>query len=70
VPSDCRSYCFNPDFSKQDNGKQKKKREKKIEKSRKQGFLRSFLKNRVAGDSKKYDFIGLICFWGKNGGKN
>jgi hypothetical protein len=70
VLSGCRSYCFNPDFSKQDNGKQKKKGEKKIEKSRKQGFLREILKNGVAGDSKKCDFIGLICFWAKNGGKN
>jgi hypothetical protein len=28
------------------------------------------LKNGVVGDSIKCDFIGLICFWAKNGGKN
>jgi hypothetical protein len=28
------------------------------------------LKNGVVGGGKKCDFIGLICFWGKNGGKN
>jgi len=32
--------------------------------------LTVFLKNGVAGDSKKRDFIGLIRFWAKNGGKN
>jgi len=32
--------------------------------------LREILKIGVVGDSKKSDFIGLICFWGKNGGKN
>jgi len=34
------------------------------------GFLRIFLKNGVVGDGKKGDFIGLICFWAKNEGKN
>jgi len=33
-------------------------------------FLTVFLKNGVGGGSKKCDFIGLIRFWGKNGGKN
>jgi hypothetical protein len=28
------------------------------------------LKIGVVGDSKMRDFIGLICFWGKNEGKN
>jgi len=28
------------------------------------------LKIGVVGGSKNGDFIGLICFWGKNGGKN
>jgi hypothetical protein len=28
------------------------------------------LKNGVGGDSKNGDFIGLICFWAKNEGKN
>jgi hypothetical protein len=32
--------------------------------------LREILKNGVVGGSKNGDFIGLICFWGKNGGKN
>jgi hypothetical protein len=32
--------------------------------------LTVFLKNGVVGDSKKGDFIGLICFWAKNEGKN
>jgi hypothetical protein len=32
--------------------------------------LREILKNGVVGDSKKRDFIGLICFWAKNEGKN
>jgi len=32
-------------------------------------FLEVFLKNGVGG-SKKCGFIGLICFWAKNGGKN
>jgi hypothetical protein len=32
--------------------------------------LREILKNRVVGNTKNGDFIGLICFWGKNGGKN
>jgi hypothetical protein len=32
--------------------------------------LREILKNGAAGGSKKGDFIGLICFWAKNGGKN
>jgi hypothetical protein len=32
--------------------------------------LRVFLENGVVGDSKKCDFIGLICFWAKNEGKN
>ena len=34
------------------------------------GFLREILKNGVVDDSKKCDFIGLICFQVKNGGKN
>jgi hypothetical protein len=37
---------------------------------RNKGFLREILKNGVVGGSKNGDFIGLICFWGKNGGKN
>jgi hypothetical protein len=32
--------------------------------------LTVFLKNGVAGGSKKSDFIGLIRFWAKNEGKN
>jgi hypothetical protein len=32
--------------------------------------LAVFLKNVVAGGSKKCDFIGLIRFWAKNEGKN
>jgi hypothetical protein len=28
------------------------------------------LKNGVVDGSKKCDFIGLICFWSKNEGKN
>jgi hypothetical protein len=32
--------------------------------------LKEILKNGVAGDSKKCDFIGLMCFWAKNEGKN
>jgi hypothetical protein len=28
------------------------------------------LKNGVVGGSKKRDFIGLMRFWAKNGGKN
>jgi hypothetical protein len=32
--------------------------------------LREILKNGVVGGSKKCDFIGLIRFWAKNGGKN
>jgi hypothetical protein len=37
---------------------------------RNKGFLREILKNGVCGDSEKCVFIGPICFWGKNGGKN
>jgi hypothetical protein len=37
---------------------------------RNRGFLRGILKIGVVGDTKKGDFIGLICFWAKNGGKN
>jgi hypothetical protein len=37
---------------------------------RNKGFLRDFLKIGVVGDSKKGDFIGLMRFWAKNGGKN
>jgi hypothetical protein len=33
-------------------------------------FLEFFLKNGVVGGSKKCGFIGLICFWAKNEGKN
>jgi hypothetical protein len=44
-----------------------KKREKKV---KKQGFLGEILKFGVVGGSKKRDFIGLICFWAKNEGKN
>jgi len=47
-----------------------KKGRKKDKKSRKQGFLTEILKNGVVGGSKNGDFIGLICFWAKNGGKN
>jgi len=50
--------------------KREKRREKKSENKKKQGFLREILKNGVVGDSKKCDFIGLICFWAKNEGKN
>jgi hypothetical protein len=32
--------------------------------------LREILKNGVVGDNKKRDFIGRICFWAKNEGKN
>jgi hypothetical protein len=32
--------------------------------------LREILKNGVVGGSKNDDFIGLICFWAKNEGKN
>jgi len=48
----------------------RKRGEKKIKKVENQGFLREILKNGVVGGSKKCDFIGLICFWPKNGGKN
>jgi hypothetical protein len=34
------------------------------------GHFAVFLKNGVVGDSKKRDFIGLICFWAKNEGEN
>jgi len=37
---------------------------------RNKGFLREILKNGVVGGTKKRDFIGLICFWAKNEGKN
>jgi len=37
---------------------------------RKSGFFWGNLKNGVAGDSKKSDFIGLIRFWLENEGKN
>ena len=50
--------------------KEQKKRVKKSENRRKQGFLREILKNGGVGDSKKCDFIGLICFRAKNEGKN
>jgi hypothetical protein len=50
--------------------KREKRREKKSENRWKYRFLREILKNGVCGDSEKGDFIGLICFWGKNGGKN
>jgi hypothetical protein len=33
-------------------------------------FLGGNLKNGVAGGSNNGDFIGLIRFWAKNGGKN
>jgi len=46
----------------------KDKKSQKIEGNK--GFLKVFLKNGAVGDSKKCDFIGLICFWAKNGGKN
>jgi hypothetical protein len=49
---------------------QKEKESKKRKKLRNKGILREILKNGVVGDSKKCDFIGLMCFWGKNGGKN
>jgi hypothetical protein len=32
--------------------------------------LREILKNGVVDGSKKCGFIGLMCFWAKNGGKN
>jgi hypothetical protein len=32
--------------------------------------LREILKNGAVGGSKNGDFIGPICFWGENGGKN
>jgi len=32
--------------------------------------LREILKIGVVGGSKNGDFIGLICFWSENGGKN
>jgi hypothetical protein len=32
--------------------------------------LREISKNGVVGDGEKYDYIGLICFWAKNEGKN
>jgi hypothetical protein len=32
--------------------------------------LTEILKNGVAGGSIKCDFIGLMCFWAKNEGKN
>jgi hypothetical protein len=32
--------------------------------------LREILENGVVGGSIKCDFIGLICFWAENGGKN
>jgi hypothetical protein len=32
--------------------------------------LREILKNGAAGNSKNSDFIGHICFWAKNEGKN
>jgi hypothetical protein len=45
---------------------ERKKRTKKDKKSQKiegnNGFLREILKNGVAGDSKKRDFIGLMRF--------
>jgi hypothetical protein len=47
-----------------------KLRTKDIQIFKKLGFLRVFLKNGVVGGSKNGGFIGLICFWGKNGGKN
>ena len=43
-----------------------KTKEEKISRKigRNKGFLREILKNGVVGDSKKCDFIGLVCFWG------
>ena len=48
----------------EENGR---KKDKKIKKS---GFLRKILKIGVVGNSEKCDFIGLLCFWAKIGGKN
>jgi hypothetical protein len=53
------------------NGKQKtEKQGKKRKKLGNKGFLREILKNGVVSGSKKCDFIGHICFWAKNEGKN
>jgi hypothetical protein len=53
------------------SGKREVKKEKKSRKiGGNKGVLREILKNGVVGGSKKSDFIGLICFWAKNGGKN
>ena len=53
--------------SKRAKGKREQKKRKKL---RNKGFLTVFLKNGVAGGSKKRDFIGLLRFQRKNGGKN
>jgi len=37
---------------------------------RNKGFFDDFLKNGVVGGSKKGNFIGLMRFWAKIGGKN
>ena len=50
--------------------KREKRRERKSENRWKYRFLREILKNGVVGGGRKCDFIGLICFWAKNGGKN
>ena len=42
--------------------RQKKKRTKKEEKDWKIGVLKDFLGIGVVGDSKRYDFIGLLRF--------
>ena len=53
-----------------DGRRKKKKGTKKDKKSRKHGFLREILKIGVVGGRKRSGFIGLICFWLKNEGKN
>jgi hypothetical protein len=47
--------------------KNSKKKGRKIKKMR---IFGEILKNGVAGDSDNAVFIGLICFWAKNEGKN
>jgi len=50
--------------------RQKEKRTKKRKKLRNTGFFDDFLEIGVVGDSKKCDFIGLLCFRAENEDKN
>ena len=58
-----------PEKAKEKEGKRRvKKSENRTDRNK--GVLTVFLKNGVVGGSKECGFIGLICFWAKNEGKN